>query len=158
MDMEPFDKDPLSDQELDELLPEWKAPAAPARLKAAIFPERRRWWRQLWSASIRLPLPAAACLALALVGVAMWQSMRAPRVVIQTRTVEVPVVRDREVVVTREAPAPTPVPASPRLLAPCGGTAAESGARADGNWVNRGSCWQWPRWRSNRSSSTIPHP
>ena len=74
MDMEPFDKDPLSDQELDELLPEWKAPAAPAHLKAAIFPERRSWWQQIWSASIRLPLPAAVCLTLAFVGIAIWQA------------------------------------------------------------------------------------
>src|ERR1700722_4440339 len=112
--MEPFDKDHLSDQELDELLPEWQAPAAPTSLKSIIFPDRRAWWRQLWSASIRLPLPAAVCLALASVGIVAWQTMRAPRVVIQTRTVEVPVVRDREVVVTREAPATRPVPAAPR--------------------------------------------
>jgi hypothetical protein len=117
MDMEPFDKDELSDRELSELLPQWKTPAPPAGLRAAIFPERRwGWWRKLWSASIRLPLPAAACLALVFVAVAIWQATRAPRVVIQTHTVEVPVVRDREVVVTRETPAARSVPAEPRLF------------------------------------------
>lgn len=65
--MEPLDKNELSDQELDALLPEWQAPQAPAQLRAALFPEAPKpWWRTFWSASIRIPLPVGCCLALLL--------------------------------------------------------------------------------------------
>ena len=50
--MEPFEKDELSDQELDGLLREWTAPAAPARLRAAVFGPPRPRWQRLWRASI----------------------------------------------------------------------------------------------------------
>ena len=65
--MEPFEKDELTDRELDGMLAHWKSPSAPARLKAAVFGERRLpWWRRLWSASIRVPVckrcwPSPAC-------------------------------------------------------------------------------------------------
>jgi hypothetical protein len=51
--------EPLDDRELNDLLPRWQAPAAPLRLRARVFPPRRRW-RRLW------PLPLAACLFLLL--------------------------------------------------------------------------------------------
>jgi hypothetical protein len=103
MRMEPFDKQEwqLSDRELDNLLPEWKVPTAPARLRAAIFPEEAKpWWRRLWSASIRIPAPVACCLAalLALDGW-RWMAPGAERVVVKTERVEVPVVKTE--VVTR---------------------------------------------------------
>jgi hypothetical protein len=105
--MEPFEKDELTDRELDGMLPQWKAPSAPARLKAAVFGERRApWWRRLWSASIRVPVPVACALAV-LMAVAMVAIMRpaplpAPRVVVRTERVEVPVVQER--IVYRDRP------------------------------------------------------
>lgn len=71
--MEPFDGNELSDQDLDHLLPEWKAPPAPARLRSAVFQSApASWWTRFWSRSIRVPLPAAIAIALALV-VAVWR-------------------------------------------------------------------------------------
>lgn len=77
--MEPFDKDELNDAELDRMLPQWKAPAAPARLKAAVFPESARpWWRRVWTTSIRIPLPVACALLALFVFVAMRASRPSP--------------------------------------------------------------------------------
>ena len=71
--MEPFEEHELSDRELDTLLPEWKAPTAPARLRAAVFPEAARpWWKNLWTASIRIPLPVAVFLTI-LLATLWWQ-------------------------------------------------------------------------------------
>ena len=43
--MEQPEKNDLSDRELDALLAEWKAPQAPAHLRAALFPEvAQPWW------------------------------------------------------------------------------------------------------------------
>jgi hypothetical protein len=65
--MQPPDNDELTDRELDAMLPEWKAPAAPARLRAAVFPEvPTPWWRRMWSSSIRVPVPVACLLTLVL--------------------------------------------------------------------------------------------
>lgn len=65
--MERFD-DELSDEKLRELLLEWSAPAAPARLRSALFPEAPAgWWRRVWTASIRVPVPVVLCMALLLV-------------------------------------------------------------------------------------------
>jgi hypothetical protein len=92
--MEPFEEHELSDRELDALLPEWRAPTAPARLRAAVFPEAgrpgwKRGWKNLWSASIRIPVPVALCM-LVLMAAALWQwSARvAAPVVLQDRRVE----------------------------------------------------------------------
>jgi hypothetical protein len=89
--MEPFDEHELSDRELDALLPEWKAPAAPVRLRAAVFPESAGpWWKHLWSASIRIPVPVALCLAILLAAV-WWQGSRrvASHAVIQEQRAQV---------------------------------------------------------------------
>lgn len=101
--MEPFDKkeQELSDRELDALLPEWKVPQSPARLRLAIFPEQaERWWRRLWNTSVRVPAPVACCLAVFL-ALAVWRSVvpGTGRVVVKTERVEVPVVKTE--VVTR---------------------------------------------------------
>jgi hypothetical protein len=71
--MEPFDCEELSDQELNHLLPEWKAPRAPERLKSSVFQGApASWWAQFWSRSIRVPLPAAIAIALAVM-FAVWR-------------------------------------------------------------------------------------
>ncbi len=96
--MEPFERDELSDGELDELLRKWEAPAAPARLRAAVFPETARpWWQRLWQGSIRIPVPAGVVLAL-LAAVAIWRwPAPAPKVVTKTERLEVPVIQERVV-------------------------------------------------------------
>lgn len=99
--MEPFDQDELSDRELDTLLAEWNVPPAPARLRAALFPgASTSWWRRIWSSSIRIPAPAACCLAVLLVsGAWLAMSPRTAKVVIRTERIEVPVIKTE--VVTR---------------------------------------------------------
>jgi len=75
--MEPFEKNELDDRELDAVLAEWRVPEAPERMRQAIFPPEGSWWRRLWSASIRVPLPVAVGLAL-LLALAVWQPWRVP--------------------------------------------------------------------------------
>ncbi len=92
--MEPFENDELSDRELDALLSSWIAPPAPAHLRAAVFPASKPWWLSLWSASFRVPVPVAFCLVIMLAFVAWrWLTPVAPRVVVQTERVEVPVIK-----------------------------------------------------------------
>jgi hypothetical protein len=112
--MEPFEKDELQDRELDGLLRQWRAPQAPARLRQAVFPKKSRlWWLKLplktplrlslrlWTTSIRVPLPVACALLVALaLGVSLWpRPVPATRTVIKRERVEVPVIEER--VVTR---------------------------------------------------------
>ena len=97
--MEPFEKDSLSDQELDAMMAAWKSPTAPARLRTAIFPVASApWWRRIGSISFRVPLPVACAVAI-LFALEAWRSLTPPptRIVIRTERVEVPVVK-REVV------------------------------------------------------------
>jgi hypothetical protein len=91
--VEPFDRDELSEQELDSLLHEWQAPEAPARLKRAVFPAPAGpWWRRLWQ--VRVPLPAAVAMAAALVfGAWRWSTNAGPVVVVKTERVGVPMVQ-----------------------------------------------------------------
>jgi hypothetical protein len=80
------ENDELSDSELDRLLRQWSAPAAPERLRAAVFPEGRPgWWGRFWSGSIRVPVPAACAVALAL-GLAAWRSVAPAARVVVMRT------------------------------------------------------------------------
>jgi len=110
--MEPLENQELNDHELDLLLREWKVPHAPSRVRARVFARSDRpWWRRIWTASIRIPLPVAACLALALaLGGWRWLAPPQPRVVIKTERVEVPVVTERIVtrLVYRDRPAAVP--------------------------------------------------
>lgn len=77
--MEQFDREDLTDRELDAMLPEWKAPDAPARLRAAVFPRKSRWG-QFWSMSIRIPLPVAcALLLLACAAAWLWPRSSSPK-------------------------------------------------------------------------------
>lgn len=41
--MDPVEKDELSEGELDVMLPQWKTPERPERLRSALFPKRRGW-------------------------------------------------------------------------------------------------------------------
>jgi hypothetical protein len=109
--MEPYDREPLTDQELDAALREWDAPGAPARLRAAVFGAPQPWWRRFWTFSIRIPLPVACALVLVLAAAAFafWQrpapvplKAAPPQVIVETKTVEVPVVKVR--VVYRDRP------------------------------------------------------
>jgi hypothetical protein len=97
--MEPFEKDELTENELDRLLEGWSAPEAPARLRAAIFPEASApWWKRLWMGSVRIPVPVACVLLLA-IAVAVWRGTKpsVPQIVVKTERVEVPVVQERVV-------------------------------------------------------------
>ena len=70
--MHPPDSNELTDRELDALLPAWKTPPAPQRLRTSLFgAPKTQWWRR----SIRIPVPVAALL-LVLLAVAAWQSMK----------------------------------------------------------------------------------
>ncbi len=95
--MEPFEKDELTESELDRLLEGWTAPEASARLRAAIFPEpSASWWKRLWMGSVRIPVPLA-CLLLLATSVAVWRAAKppVPQIVVKTERVEVPVVQER---------------------------------------------------------------
>ena len=67
--MEPFD-----DRELQHLLRQWKAPAAPPTLRDRVAP-REPWWRWLFAGSIRVPVPVAVGVALLF---AVWVYTRIP--------------------------------------------------------------------------------
>ena len=68
--------EPLDDKELNAMLQEWKAPPAPANLRAAIFPEVP-WWRGALAAEIRIPIPFAVA-ALLLLFAGIWLFRPAP--------------------------------------------------------------------------------
>jgi hypothetical protein len=68
--------EPLDDLELSEILRAWEAPSAPLRLRERMF-SRGPWWRSVWRAEIRVPVPLAACLAL-LAGLGYWIARPAP--------------------------------------------------------------------------------
>ncbi len=70
--MHPPDRNELTEQELNALLPAWKTPPAPARLRKSLFgAAETKWWRM----SIRVPAPVAALL-LVLLAIAAWQWMK----------------------------------------------------------------------------------
>jgi hypothetical protein len=78
--------EPLEDRELSTMLRQWRAPEAPARLRAKLFPPRAAWWRRVWQVEIRIPLPVAICVAL-LLAFGVWRGIM-PR-----RVADVPAVR-----------------------------------------------------------------
>jgi hypothetical protein len=61
-----FENDELTDRELDALLERWQTPVAPAGMRSAFFGAAKPWYARWWTASIRVPLPAALALLLAL--------------------------------------------------------------------------------------------
>lgn len=57
--------EPLNDRELNQLLQQWRAPAAPPGLAGRVLPRRASWWQWLYSGTIRVPVPVGlAILAL----------------------------------------------------------------------------------------------
>ena len=73
--------DPLDENELNQLLRQWEAPAAPSSLKRRVFPARTSWWSWLLKGNVRVPVPVALAAAL-LVAIWMYHSRPAtpPRV------------------------------------------------------------------------------
>ena len=65
--------EPLSDDELNQLLHQWKAPDAPASLERKVVPGGTPWWRWLISGSIRIPVPVGVAIVVAL---ALWVYFR----------------------------------------------------------------------------------
>jgi hypothetical protein len=96
--MKPFENDELSDRELDSILRAWDVPQTPVHLRAAVFAKPVvPWWRNLWRASFRVPVPVA-CILGAILAFAAWRMLSvAPRIEIRTQRIEIPVVR-KEVV------------------------------------------------------------
>jgi hypothetical protein len=120
--MEPFEKEELTDRELDGLLQAWKTPPVPDRIRKSLFPSSgARWFCRLWRVSIRVPLPVALGLILVLGVVATRRPQPPPPlVVVKTERVEVPVVRERVVtkLVYRQAPVNLPAVLTFRELKP----------------------------------------
>jgi len=67
--------EPSDDRDLTHLLREWKAPAAPATLRARVIGQPLPWWRWLFAGTIRVPVPVAVAAALLL---AAWVYTRIP--------------------------------------------------------------------------------
>ena len=51
--------EPLNDNELDDLLSQWRIPPTPETLGEKLFPQANRlsWWHWLLSGTIRVPVP-----------------------------------------------------------------------------------------------------
>ena len=59
--------EPGNDPRLKRLLDEWHVPDAPDTLEQRVLAHRRPWWRTLMTSSVRIPLPVAVALSVALV-------------------------------------------------------------------------------------------
>ena len=58
--------EPLSENELNDLLRRWQAPAAPPTLAAKVLPPRKSWWRWILAGTIRIPVPVGLALLVAI--------------------------------------------------------------------------------------------
>ena len=67
--------EPSDDRDLTHLLREWKAPGAPATLRARVIGRPLPWWRWLFAGTIRVPVPVVVAVALLL---AVWAYTRLP--------------------------------------------------------------------------------
>ena len=92
--------EPNDDYELRSLLREWQAPPLTLSFERRVLKKRKLWRRFLLRGYIRVPVPVA-CLVVVLLAVAeAWRWTRpaptvAPRVVVKTERVEIPLVRER---------------------------------------------------------------
>lgn len=66
--------EPLDDDELNQFLRRWEAPAAPASLKQRVFPHRPSLWSWLLKGNVRIPVPVALAVAF-LIGLWIYHSM-----------------------------------------------------------------------------------
>ena len=95
---------PLNDDELSSLLEQFKSktpqpgPEVASRTLRAYETSvtRRGGWRRLFGHSVAVPLPVGVLAAtlLVLIGAAAGRSLRRPALVVETRTIEVPVIRE----------------------------------------------------------------
>ena len=58
--------EPLNDDELQQLIPSWKAPETPEGVQSRIFGTRRSRWAWLMTGAVRVPVPVCAAVALVL--------------------------------------------------------------------------------------------
>lgn len=58
--------EPLNDDELQQLIPSWKAHGTPQALHRRIFGPRRSRWAWLMTGAVRVPVPVCAAVVLAL--------------------------------------------------------------------------------------------
>ena len=91
--------EPNDDGEFRSLLREWQAPSMSPSVEERVLTARSPWRRFLLNGYVRVPVPVACCLVLLLAAVEGWRWTRptpaiAPRVVVKTERVEVPVVRE----------------------------------------------------------------
>ena len=54
--------EPLNDRELNRLLEQWRAPAAPPSLARRVLPRHTSWWQWLYRGTIRVPAPVGLAL------------------------------------------------------------------------------------------------
>lgn len=58
--------EPLNDDELQQLIPSWQAPATPEGMHRRIFGTRRSRWAWLMTGAVRVPVPVCAAIVLVL--------------------------------------------------------------------------------------------
>lgn len=75
--------EPLNDKELNRLLRQWEAPAAPASLRVPGGPRRPSRWQWLWSGSIRIPIPIGAAIVIVVAVFGIYSSRPEPRPALQ---------------------------------------------------------------------------
>ena len=69
--------EPLNDRELNRVLEQWRAPAAPAGLARKVLPHRANAWQWLVHGTIRVPVPVGLAVLL-LVAAALFFRPPAP--------------------------------------------------------------------------------
>lgn len=118
----------LNDDQLNDILQAWRAPRPSPPLEACSLEAFRRrrgsFWRWFIAGSLRVPVPMAAAFIIVLIysGFRLWRPPAAPQIVVQTRTVEVPVVRERVVTRTVFVERPATPPGSHRAAPLVAGT------------------------------------
>src|SRR6187399_211776 len=70
--------EPLNDKELNQLLRQWEAPAAPANLRIPVGPSRRSVWKWLLSGSIPVPVPVGLALVIVTATVLIYSNRPVP--------------------------------------------------------------------------------
>ena len=61
--------EPLNDDQLKEVLQEWRVPVTPAYLEARVFAPRKSFWRWLLTTSIPIPVPVFMLALLAILAI-----------------------------------------------------------------------------------------